>query len=161
MRLLVGGAGALILAVGSVTTGSFVDDDQSTHRDAIEELVAIGVTRGCNPPRNDRFCPTDVVDRGQMAAFLVRAMDLPPAPVDFQDVSGSAFAADIGALAGSGIARGCDPPANTRFCPGGVVTRAQMAAFLRRELQLGPGTDRFVDEAPNSRSSAEPQSRRR
>ena len=32
-----------------------------------------GVTRGCNPPVNDRFCPGSNVTRGQMAAFLHRA----------------------------------------------------------------------------------------
>ena len=37
------------------------------------KLANAGVTRGCNPPRNDRFCPDDYVTRGQMAAFLVRA----------------------------------------------------------------------------------------
>ena len=42
----------------------------------IEGVAAAGVTRGCNPPGNDRFCPDDFVTRGQMAAFLSRALDL-------------------------------------------------------------------------------------
>ncbi|MDH4307732.1 MAG: S-layer homology domain-containing protein [Acidimicrobiia bacterium] len=37
-------------------------------------LAAAGVTRGCNPPVNDRFCPAEPVTRGQMAAFLHRAL---------------------------------------------------------------------------------------
>ena len=40
-----------------------------------EALAAAGVTRGCNPPVNDRFCPADLVTRGQMAAFLYRTLD--------------------------------------------------------------------------------------
>src|SRR5690606_1831895 len=41
------------------------------------------ISRGCNPPRNDRFCPDDYVTRRQMAAFLHRALRThhePPAP---------------------------------------------------------------------------------
>jgi hypothetical protein len=34
------------------------------------------VTLGCNPPANDKFCPDDKVTRGQMAAFLTRALGL-------------------------------------------------------------------------------------
>ncbi|VAV92897.1 hypothetical protein MNBD_ACTINO02-2304 [hydrothermal vent metagenome] len=33
-----------------------------------------GITLGCNPPDNDRFCPDNVVTREQMAAFLQRAL---------------------------------------------------------------------------------------
>jgi hypothetical protein len=40
----------------------------------IESLAAAGITQGCNPPLNDRFCPDKSVTRGQMAAFLARAL---------------------------------------------------------------------------------------
>ncbi len=50
----------------------FVDDDGSVFEADIERLAAAGITKGCNPPVNDRFCPNDPVTRGQMAAFLVR-----------------------------------------------------------------------------------------
>ena len=71
-----------------------------------------------------------------MAAFLVRALDL----VDtgsgnwFIDDDESVFELDIDRLATSGVTRGCNPPVNDRFCPNQSVTRAQMAAFLRRAL---------------------------
>ena len=42
----------------------------------IEWLADSGVTRGCNPPANDMFCPDDPVSRSQMAAFLHRFADL-------------------------------------------------------------------------------------
>ena len=59
--------------------GSFVDDDGNIHEGAIEAIAAAGITRGCNPPANDRYCPDQSVNREQMAAFLARALDLPAA----------------------------------------------------------------------------------
>jgi hypothetical protein len=40
--------------------------------------------------------------------------------------------ADITWLADAGVTLGCNPPANTNFCPGDPVLRQQMASFLRR-----------------------------
>jgi subtilisin family serine protease len=92
------------------------------------------ITRGCNPPANDRFCPDEFVTRSQMAAFVVRAWGLKAdTHPGFDDVpAGSTFAGDIGRLATAGITRGCNPPANDRFCPEDFVTRGQMAAFFHR-----------------------------
>jgi hypothetical protein len=136
-------AAFLVRALGlPAGTGSarFVDDDDSLFEADIEALAAAGITRGCNPPANDRFCPDQDVTRGQMAAFLVRALDLTGGSDDFVDDDESEFEADIAALAAAGITRGCDPPANTRFCPDDSVTRGQMAAFLARALGLGQVT---------------------
>ena len=110
-------------------------------------LAGEGITRGCNAERT-LFCPGTPVTRGQMAAFLVRALDLTDrGSVDFSDDNGSEFEADIERLAAAGITKGCNPPANTRFCPDSRVTRQSMAAFLVRALDL---TDRgsidFVDD---------------
>ena len=88
--------------------------------------------RGCNPPANTMYCPDDFVTRAQMAAFLVRAMGLPPGPERFSDDDGSIFEADIEALARAEITLGCNPPLNSLFCPDALVTRGQMAAFLHR-----------------------------
>ena len=52
----------------------FVDDDGSIHQANINALGTSGITLGCNPPANDRFCPTDQLTRGQIAAFLRRAL---------------------------------------------------------------------------------------
>ncbi len=115
--------------------GSFFDDDGSVHEGYIEAIAALGVTRGCNPPANDRYCPEDPVTRGQMAAFLHRALDpiLVPGPaVGFIDDDTSEFEADIEWLASVGVTKGCNPPGNDRFCPDDPVTREQMAAFLVR-----------------------------
>jgi len=92
---------------------------------------------GCNPPENDRFCPDNHVTRGQMAAFLARALRLSDrGSVDFVDDDGSIFEADIERIATAGITMGCNPPENDRFCPNDYVTRGQMAAFLARGLGL-------------------------
>src|SRR5690606_14836879 len=56
--------------------GVFDDVNGHTHQTAIEWLKAEGITSGCNPPANTRFCPNDHVTRGQMAAFLARATGL-------------------------------------------------------------------------------------
>ena len=40
----------------------------------IDKLGTAGVTRGCNPPLNNQFCPDSFVTREQMAAFLRRAL---------------------------------------------------------------------------------------
>lgn len=128
--------------------GRFLDDDLSVHQGAIEAIAAAGITLGCNPSANTRFCPEDPVSRGQMAAFLVRALDLPDAGTSgFNDTGGTIFENEIDRLAASGITRGCNPPDNDRFCPQEPVSRGQMAAFLSRGLQLPPPTgDPFADD---------------
>ena len=134
--------------------GSFCDDDGSVFEDDIESIARAEITKGCNPPLNDRFCPDEPVTRETMAAFLARAVGLPEGHyVDFQDVSGSIFADQILSLAGAEITKGCNPPTNNRFCPDDYVTRGQMAAFLARALDLGPGDG--VDFADDNRSSFE------
>ena len=51
----------------------------------------------------------------------------------FDDVGDdNIFQADIEWLADAGVTRGCNPPANTEFCPESNVTRQQMAAFMHR-----------------------------
>ncbi len=121
--------------------GSFLDDDASVFQADIEWLFAANITFGCNPPKNDRFCPNNSVTRGQMAAFLTRALNLSAAPsAGFIDTTGHIFAADIDKLAAAGITRGCGD--GTRFCPDSPVTREQMAAFLVRALS-------YTDQADN------------
>jgi hypothetical protein len=112
------------------------DDDDSIFEADIEKLAAAGITKGCNPPANDMYCPDSEVTRGQMAAFLVRAIGY----VDdgggdlFIDDNDSVFEGDIDKLGTAGVTKGCNPPTNNMYCPGDVVTRGQMAAFLHRAL---------------------------
>ena len=129
------------LGLSSTSSDFFFDDDGTTFEADINALAAAGISRGCNPPVNDRYCPDDPVTRGQMAAFINRALALSSSSTDFfLDDDGTTFEADINALAAAGITRGCNPPENDRFCPEDPVTRGQMAAFLKRALAgLGVG----------------------
>lgn len=126
-------------------SGTFHDDDTSGFQWAVEEMAAGGVTNGCNPPYGDAFCPDDPVTRGQMAAFISRALGLVPAGGDtFADDGASGFEAEIEAIAAAGITLGCGAG---RFCPDRVVTRGEMAAFVARALQLPVGDgDLFADD---------------
>lgn len=54
----------------------FSDDSESVHQNDINRIAAAGITLGCNPPENTRFCPRERVTRAQMASFLVRALGL-------------------------------------------------------------------------------------
>ena len=114
----------------------FTDDDGSTFELDITWLAIQGITKGCNPPTNDMFCPDDFVTRGQMAAFLVRALGYTDAGTGdlFTDDDDSVFENDIDKLATAGVTKGCNPPTHDMYCPDNLVTRGQMAAFLRRAL---------------------------
>jgi hypothetical protein len=117
------------LKLPGTSTDYFTDDNQSTFQKEINALAKSGITKGCTPTK---YCPKADVTRGQMAAFLVRALKLPPTSHDyFTDDNGSTFEANINALAASGITKGCTP---TTYCPTESVTRGQMAAFLHRAL---------------------------
>ncbi|HDH02733.1 MAG TPA: hypothetical protein ENH15_00630 [Actinobacteria bacterium] len=112
--------------------GTFADDDGSPFQADIEKIAAAGITSGCTP---ERFCPGQSVTRGQMAAFLNRALELPAAG-DFGFVdAGGLFSDDINRVAAAGITSGCSAD---RYCPSELITRAQMAAFMTRALDLPP-----------------------
>ena len=64
---------ATAIPVVVVAAGRFTDVPASNvHHDDIAWLAEAGVTVGCNPPANDRFCPEQPVLRQQMASFLRR-----------------------------------------------------------------------------------------
>ncbi len=128
--------------------GRFVDDNGSVHENGIEAVALAGITLGCNPPANNRFCPTRNVTRAEAATFLARALGLPDDGIDhFVDDDGHVLEGGINRLAASGITKGCNPPANNRFCPDRNLTRAEFAAFIARGLDLPTSSaDRFIDD---------------
>ncbi|GMQ98235.1 MAG: hypothetical protein BMS9Abin17_0741 [Acidimicrobiia bacterium] len=140
---VLGAVAALALPPG----GTFLDDDGLVHEPAIEAIAARGITNGCDTVL---YCPGAPVTRGQMAAFLDRALNLPPAPNGdpFTDDDASIFEDSIERLAFAGITQGCGP---SLFCPDDSVTRAEMAAFLVRALALAPAPpgDPFTDDNGN------------
>ena len=112
----------------------FEDDDGGLFEADIEALASAGITRGCDPPNGFRFCPRDPVSRGEMAAFLDRALGLSPSATNsFVDDDASIFERHIDALEAAGITVGCG---GERYCPNAPVSRQQMASFLQRALVL-------------------------
>lgn len=52
---------------------AFVDDDGSPYEEAINAIAAAGITSGCDA-KQKLYCPAQGVSRGQMAAFLHKAL---------------------------------------------------------------------------------------
>jgi hypothetical protein len=110
----------------------------SIFHDNIIRVATAGITAGCG---GANYCPTSVVTRAQMSAFLLKSEHgsgyVPPAAVGiFGDVLPGSFAADwIEDLYNRGITGGCS--ANPLlYCPGGSVNRQQMATFLVRTFSI-------------------------
>jgi hypothetical protein len=131
-------------------------DIPSTHFafNQVEAIAAAGITEGCqadNPqtPMNEAlFCPDAKITRGQMAAFIIRALGDPIGVLvtqPFPDVeTDNIFCRYIEKLVARNITQGCasDDPATpvneAKFCPEERVTREQMAAFLVRAKEGDP-----------------------
>jgi glucose/arabinose dehydrogenase len=112
-----------------VVAPPFTDVVSSKFIDDITWLAQDGITSGCTATT---FCPDGLVTRGQMASFLVRALDLPSTSTDyFTDDEINKHEANINRLRAASVTFGCSP---TTFCPNGIVTRGQMAAFLHRGI---------------------------
>jgi hypothetical protein len=110
-------------------TDAFGDDNGTTHEADINALAATGITTGCAA---NAFCPNRSVSRGEMASFLVRALDLPLSAFDaFSDDDGTTHETNIDALAAAGITTGCTA---ATYCPTRAVSRGEMAAFLHRSF---------------------------
>ena len=134
----------------------FIDDDGSIHENNINLIAAAEITTGCNPSEGqqygDRYCPLQSVTRAQMASFLARALNLPDTDTDyFLDDNGSTHENNINKIAAAEITTGCNPSEGQqygdRYCPLQSVTRAQMASFLARALNLpDTDTDYFLDD---------------
>lgn len=102
-----------------------------------------GIFDGTGCADGDGLCPSEPLERWEMAVWLVRVLDgKEPAHAGtaaFDDVDeGIWWAAHTGRLAELAVTRGCDsdPP---RYCPNDHVTRGQMATFLVRAFDLPPG----------------------
>lgn len=109
IALIVAVTTAVVAPLTAVATHSFDDvPGSNTFHDDIDWLKDAGVTLGCNPPANDRYCPDDVVTRAQMSAFMRRLAEnqvVDPIPLTAGDgivVDGRNVSVDL--TAGDGIA---------------------------------------------------------
>ena len=141
----------------TATTTLTVLDDIAGHQfsDEIVWLAEQGITRGCAAYA---YCPAGPVTRAQMASFLARALNLeaPQQQAGFADVDpAGAHSANIEALHAAQITAGCSQQP-LRYCPDDPVTRAQMASFLARALNLEAPQQQagFADVDPASAHSA-------
>ncbi len=123
----------------------------------INAIRDAGITGGCG---DGNYCPQGLVTREQMAAFLVRAVEGEPAAnycdgsSYFSDVSPDAWSCRyIQRLSELNITGGCG---GGNYCPQGLVTREQMAAFIVRAVEGEPALDYcggvapFLDVAPST-----------
>ena len=103
----------------------------------VEELVRRGVTAGCG---GGNYCPGNVVNRNQMAVFLIKTFEGPayvPAACTtdpFADVPcSSPFAPWVREIVSRGITAGCG---GGNYCPNDVVNRGQMSVFMTTNFGL-------------------------
>jgi hypothetical protein len=115
----------------------FTDDEGSVHEDAINRLRQAGVISGTSATT---FSPGRSVTRAQMATFLRNTLEFRSgeswgSQMDyFSDDEGNTHEDAINAVAAAGVTRGTD--GLTAYSPAREVTRAQMASFITRMLDL-------------------------
>lgn len=120
----------------------------NSHYEDIHILAAEGLTNGCGGRDSDTYCPDRAVTRAEMATFLMRAAAVDGGTTTrFTDVSSSSsHVPGIAAVDREGWTRGCGPASANTYCPARAVTRAEMATFLSRVLQLPtPSGSTFTD----------------
>jgi hypothetical protein len=118
---------ALDLPVGT-SGGSRFSDVSGATAAHVEALASAGLTQGCS---DGRFCPDARLTREQLATFFATALQLEPRSTSFADV-GRTHRGSVGALQRAGIVTGCTP---STYCPTDLVTRAQTASMIARNLR--------------------------
>jgi hypothetical protein len=131
-------------------TGYFRDDDFSVHENNIDKIFEAGITVGCNPPLNDEYCPQRNITRGEMAAFIARALRLSEMSGEpaFDDLEGHLFENAVDKIVTAGIGFGCT---KSSFCPDQPLLRDEMAELLVRAFgyENPDQTDFFIDDDGN------------
>lgn len=120
----------------------FLDDNDSIHEGALDELHALGFLNGCGYRLS---CPKRPVTRGEIAALFSRIYGLEPATRDyFTDDDENIFEPGINRVRAAGIVFGCG---SGEFCPDRELTRAEFAAMAIRSLGLEPSNSNvFTDD---------------
>ena len=137
-----------------VQSAGFVDMARSSFAREIGCLAAYRIAAGTS---TTTYTPAASVNRAQMAVFLWRlgtgaGVQWDTSDAGFSDIGGlpAQEQGAINALANAGVTQGRTP---TRYAPGDVVTRDQMASFLNRFQAAATGSgfqtsnDYFTDDA--------------
>jgi hypothetical protein len=131
----IGGRPFTIIQSSGPSDRIFNDAPDNVFDDYINAIYAEGITRGCGQQGSTAFfCPTDFVTRGEMAAFIIRAIYgetfiCPQAPY-FSDVPSShTFFDYVQKLKNMGITAVSDVYGVDEY-----VTRGQVAAFIIRAI---------------------------
>ena len=119
-------------------TAAFDDTKDNTFANEIQSLDVVGILDGTGCNNDDHnFCPEDPMKRWHLAVWMVRFKEGEPEAItssSFDDVDVDEWwAAHVERLVDLKITIGCD---DDNFCPTDNVTRAQMASFLSRALDL-------------------------
>jgi cell wall-associated NlpC family hydrolase len=168
-RILIVLPAMLILGLFASTAASaqevnFTDIGSTAQREAVAELAAIDIVRGC---ATDRYCPEDTLSRAHVAALMDRSLGLSAgadaalsgtdgdtaADASFADTTDSTHRAAIEAVAEAGLMVGCEDGA---FCPHAPITRGQLATVFQRAFDLpdAPADARYFVDAGNTHVDA-------
>ncbi|HEY6609429.1 MAG TPA: S-layer homology domain-containing protein [Candidatus Limnocylindria bacterium] len=134
------GTGWLPLSQPNVDYGGFM------HWEGAPQMLVTAAGSTSVGVASDRHYGTFVVRVSQAAPACVQEVTITILPI--ADMNGYWFHTQaIEWLYMSGITSGCAPDL---FCPGGLLTRGQMASFLTRALGLpATSTDYFTDDETN------------
>jgi hypothetical protein len=122
---------ARALDLPPATTNHFTDV-RGVHAANINALAEAGITQGCAA---DSFCPRQSVTREQVATFIARGFELPPATQRWFDGVQRVHADGVDRVAEAGITNGCSTSL-TSFCAGDPVLRWHTAVFVARAMGL-------------------------
>lgn len=169
-RILIVLPAMLILSLFASSAGaaedvSFTDLGNDAQRQAVTELAAADIIRGCEP---DRYCPEDALNRAHVAALMDRALglsaemdaalsgageDADDPLISFGDIRDNVHREAIEAVAHAGLMVGCDAG---DFCPDQPITRGQLAAVFHRAFELpdAPVGNRYFIDASETHQVA-------
>lgn len=147
-QLILSVAGVVLLFAMTSKAGAteFTDvSDDFWAKGSIEFLAEKGVIGGYS---DGSFKPNQAITRSQAAAMMVRALDIDTSgrpDAGFSDVSDNHPNRNvINAVSDEGIIRG----SGDRFRPGEAISRAQMAAVLRRGFELDAYSEVLFTDIP-------------
>lgn len=115
---------------------SFSDVSTVWAKDSIEVLAARNIMNGTG---GDKFTPKANITRSEVAAMLVRALNIntKPATGKFTDVASSKwYAMEVEAAANAGIVGGIG---NNKFAPEANITREEIVTMIARALEYKQG----------------------